>query len=484
MANRSLFSRNSNRHGRICAAITLNNAMRSKKEKVAIVSVVASGSLAAAKFAVGVAIGSLALISDALHSLIDLGATLVTWFAVRVADRPPDAEHHYGHGKVESVAALAESALLFLLAGGVAVEAVTRLQTGGSLVTFSVIPFVVLGIEMAVNAWRARALLQVARETKSEALEADSLHFASDFFGSIPVIIGLSLSAYGYSWGDPVAAIAVAILISVLGFRMGRRTLATLVDTAPKGAADKVEDEIRKIPGVVAVERVRVRMVGPRYFIDAAVALPRTFPPDQFATVKTSIEETVTGLFENADVTVTTTPIALDNESMMDRIFVIARNRALAVHHVTVHEIRGRLAISLDLEVDGKMTLSAAHERADGLEQAIEHELGADVEVETHIEPLQAQDALGREAPPERVEAVRIVLCELAAASRVVRDVHDVRVRETDEGEIVNFHCRIDPSLTVQTVHENVDALERALKQRSSSIKRVIGHAEPMRQPS
>lgn len=453
--------------------------MASKKEKVAIVSVVASGSLAAVKFTVGVAIGSLALISDALHSLIDLGATLVTWFAVRVADRPPDAEHHYGHGKVESVAALAESALLFLLAGGVAVEAVKRLQTGSELVAFSYIPFAVLGVEMAVNAWRARALLRVARETKSEALEADSLHFTSDFFGSIPVIIGLALSAYGYSWGDPVAAIAVAILISVLGFRMARRTLATLVDTAPEGAADQVEAAVRKVDGVVEVERVRVRMVGPRYFIDTAVALPRTFPPDQFALVKATIQQVVTRLFEGADVTVTMTPIALDNETMMDRIFVIARNRALAVHHVTVHGIKDRLAISLDLEVDGKMTLSAAHEQADGLENAITAELGTDVEVETHIEPLQAEDARGREAPPERVQAVQIALAELAAEGHVVRDVHDVRVRETDEGEIVNFHCRVDPALSVQTVHENVDAIERALTQRSVSIKRVIGHAEP-----
>jgi cation diffusion facilitator family transporter len=455
--------------------------MASKKEKVAIVSVFASGSLAAAKFAIGVAIGSLALISDALHSLIDLGATLVTWFAVRVADRPPDAEHHYGHGKVESVAALAESALLFLLAGGVAVEAVSRLQTGGALVTFSVIPFAVLGIEMAVNAWRARTLLQVARETKSEALEADSLHFASDFFGSIPVIIGLALSAYGYSWADPVAAIAVAVLISVLGFRMGRRTLATLVDTAPEGVADKVEVEIRKVAGVVAVKRVRARMVGPRYFIDAAVALPRTLPSDQVAKVGTNIQQAVTKLFEDADVTVTTTPIALDNESMMDRIFVIARNKALAVHHVTVHELQDRLAVSLDLEVDGKLTLRAAHALADDLEHAIAGELGTDVEVETHIEPLQAEDASGREAPPERVEAVRMALAELAAEGRVIRDVHDVRVRETDEGEIVNFHCRVDPELSVQAVHENVDALERALKERSAPIKRVIGHAEPMR---
>jgi cation diffusion facilitator family transporter len=458
--------------------------MASKKEKVAIISIFASGSLAAAKFVIGVAIGSLALISDALHSLIDLGATLVTWFAVRVGDRPPDEEHHYGHGKVESVAALGASALLFLLAGGVAVEAVKRLQTGSSLVTFSIIPFIVLGIEMAVNAWRARALLKVARETKSQALEADSLHFASDFFGSIPVICGLALSAYGYSWADPLAAIAVAVLISVLGFRMARRTVATLVDTAPEGVANKVEAEIRKIAGVVEVERVRVRMVGPRYFIDAAVKLPRTFPSDQSAMVKAEIQQAVTGLFEEADeidVTVVTTPIALDNESMMDRVMVIARNRGLAVHHVTVHDLKEQLAISLDLEVDGSLTLRAAHELADGLEAAIAAELGPGVEVETHIEPLQPKETPGREAPPERVNAVQIALSEFAAKTRTIRDVHDVRVRETEEGEIVNFHCHVDPGMSVQTVHENVDALERALKAHSSLIKRVIGHAEPLR---
>lgn len=455
--------------------------MPSRKEKVAIVSIFASGSLAAVKFVVGVAIGSLALISDALHSLIDLGATLVTWIAVRISDRPPDAEHHYGHGKIESIAALAASALLFLLAGGVAVEAVKRLQTGGASVTFSIIPFVVLGVEMAVNAWRARALMKVARETKSQALEADSLHFASDFFGSIPVMIGLALAAYGYDWADPVAALVVAVLISVLGFRMVRRTLATLVDTAPDGAADKVEAAIRKVAGVVEVERVRVRMVGPRYFIDAAVSLPRTFPADRIAATKATVQQAVTGLFDDADVTVVTTPIALDNETVLDRVMVIARNRALAVHHVTVHTIQDRLAVALDLEVDGKLALSAAHELADGLENAIAAELGPEVEVETHIEPLQSQDAAGRDAPPERVVAVQVALSELAAHNRALRNVHDVRVRETDDGEIVNFHCTVDPALSVQDVHEKVDTLERALRARSPSIKRVIGHAEPMR---
>ncbi|HEX5508123.1 MAG TPA: cation transporter dimerization domain-containing protein, partial [Pseudolabrys sp.] len=163
-------------------------------------------------------------------------------------------------------------------------------------------------------------------------------------------------------------------------------------------------------------------------------------------------------------------------------VMVIARNQALAVHHVTVHDIRDKLSVSLDLEVDGKLSLAAAHELADQLENAIAAELGADVEVETHIEPLQAQDELGREAPPERVRAVQLTLAEIAAEGRTVCDVHDVRVRETDEGEIVNFHCRVDPRLSVRAVHEKVDEIERALQQRSPSIKRVIGHAEPIKQ--
>jgi cation diffusion facilitator family transporter len=445
------------------------------------VSAVASGSLAVAKFVVGVAIGSLALITDALHSLIDLGATLITWFAVRVGDRPPDEEHHYGHGKIESIAALGQSAMLFLLAGGVTVEAVQRLQTGSAPIAFSYIPFLVLGVEMVVNAWRARAVLKVVRETKSQALEADSLHFASDFFGSIPVIIGLALSAYGFSWADPAAAFAVGIVVAVLGIRMGRHTIATLVDTAPAGVAEKVEAAVAKLQDVAGVARVRARMVGPRYFIDVTTMLPRTLSAEQAATVKENIQGAVAQLLGDADVTVATTPTALDNESMMDRILVIARNRALAVHHVTVHDIEDRLSVSLDLEVDGKLSLRAAHDIADGLEKAIAAELGADVEVETHIEPLQAVSLLGREAPPERVQAVQMTLSELAAEGQVVRDVHDVRVRETDEGEIVNFHCRVDPELPVQTMHESVDALERTLRARSPSIKRVIGHAEPMR---
>jgi cation diffusion facilitator family transporter len=453
--------------------------MASEKEKVAIVSVVASGSLAVAKFVVGVMIGSLALISDALHSLIDLGATLVTWFAVRVADRPPDAEHHYGHGKVESIAALIETALLFLLAGGVAVEAVKRLQSGEAEVVFSYVPFVVLGIEMTVNAWRARALLRVARETRSQALEADALHFASDFFGSIPVIVGLILSAYGLSWGDPAAALVVALLISVLGIRLGKRTIETLVDTAPAGVVERVTAIARKVRGVVAVERIRARQVGPKLFVELEIGVSRTLPLDRVDDLRASVENAIKRAMPEAEPTVNITPRALDDETVLERVMVIARNRALAVHHVTVHSLADKLSVSLDLEVDGGLSISAAHEIASGLEAAVRDELGPAVEVESHIEPLQVGDKDGRDATRERIEDVQGALSGLGAGLTMLRNVHEVRVRETAEGEVVNFHCDVDAQLTVSEVHELVDELERGLRRRYSNIKRVIGHAEP-----
>jgi divalent metal cation (Fe/Co/Zn/Cd) transporter len=159
---------------------------------------------------------------------------------------------------------------------------------------------------------------------------------------------------------------------------------------------------------------------------------------------------------------------------------VIARNHALAVHHVTVHALENRLAVSLDLEVDGALTLGAAHEVASGLEQAIRDELGPTVEVDTHIEPLQPHDEPGREAPPARVADVRQALSEIATNVDQVGEIHDVRVREAEGGEVVNFHCHIDADVKVSQMHEKVDDLERALRRRFPQIKRVIGHAEPI----
>jgi cation diffusion facilitator family transporter len=456
----------------------MSNPVPNAKSGVAAVSIFASAGMAVAKFVVGIAIGSLALISEALHSSVDVVATIITWMVVRVSDRPADEEHHYGHGKLESISALGVIAMLYVLAGGILVESYSRLREGVPPPTISAVPFVVLLIDIAVNFWRAQALHRAAHATKSQALAADALHFASDVLGSIAVIIGLALTGLGYSWGDAAAAIGVAIMIALLGLRLARSTVETLLDRAPEGASEKARAAISAIPGVLDIERLRVRMVGTTHFIDAVVQVPRTYPMDRVEEIKRKAQASVSNALDDADLTFTAVPVARNNESVRERIMVIARNSGLAVHHVTVHDLGGRLTVSIDLEVDGEMALTAAHGIAHELERNIRDEFGEDVEVDTHIEPLEPELPLGTDAAPERVEAIKTALSRFAANTSI-HDIHNVRVRDTEAGEIVNFHCRAAPSMSVIKVHENVDEIERALRRAFPTVKRVISHAEP-----
>ena len=456
----------------------MGHPVHTAKSRVAAISIFASAGMAATKFVVGIAIGSLALISEALHSSVDVIATVITWLVVRVSDLPADAEHNYGHGKIESLSALGVIAMLYVLSGGILVESWSRLSEGAVPPKLSAIPFIVLLIDIAVNFWRARALHRAARDTRSQALAADALHFASDVLGSIAVIIGLALSGLGYAWGDAAAAIAVAIMIAVLGFRLGRSTVETLLDRAPEGAPERASAAIRNLPGVIDIERLRVRMVGPTHFIDATVQVPRTFPIDRVEEIKRRAQAAVGQAFGDADLTFTAVPVARNNESVRERIMVIARNSGLAIHHVTVHDLGGRLTVSIDLEVDGDMALTAAHDVAQELERNILEEFGEDVEVDTHIEPLEPELPLGTDAAPERVAAIAAALSRIAADG-AISDIHSVRVRDTEAGEIVNFHCRAAPSMSVIKVHDNVDAIEHALRRAFPTVKRVISHAEP-----
>ena len=456
----------------------MNHPDHSAKSRVAAISIFASAGMAAAKFVVGIGIGSLALISEALHSSVDVVATVITWLVVRVSDRPADHEHHYGHGKIESLSALGVIAMLYVLAGGILVESWSRLREGAPAPTISAVPFVVLVIDIAVNFWRARALHRTARDTKSQALAADALHFASDVLGSIAVMIGLGLSGLGYAWGDSAAAVGVAVMIALLGLRLARSTVETLLDRAPEGASEKAIAAISAVPGVVGVERLRVRMVGSTHFIDAIVQVPRTYPIDRVEQIKRKAQEAVARALDDADLTFTAVPVARDNESIRERIMVIARNSGLAIHHVTVHDLGGKLTVSIDLEVDGEMALDQAHDIAHGLERNIRDEFGEDVEVDTHIEPLEPELPLGVDAAPCRVEIITTALSRYAADG-AIHDIHSVRVRDTDAGEIVNFHCRAAPSMSVIKVHEGVDEIERALRRAFPTVKRVISHAEP-----
>jgi cation diffusion facilitator family transporter len=453
-----------------------------EKERVAFGSILASAGLAISKAVVGIATGSLAILSEAAHSLVDCAAAIMTYFAVRISDKPADEEHQYGHGKFESVTALAETALLFLISGIVFWEVGRRLFTGEAhAVEATFAAFAVILVSIVVDFFRARALNRVAKATSSQALEADALHFSSDMWSSIAVLIGLGGVALGYQWMDSAAALVVAVFICVAGWRLGRRTVDALTDVAPQGAARSAERAALAVAGVVDVERVRIRPVGPKLFVELEAGVNRTLPLDRVEALKRDVTAAVCAAMgaKDVEVIVTTLPRALNSESITERVIVIARNRGLAVHHVTVHDIEGRLSVSLDLELEGNLPLGDAHEIADALEDAIQRDLGADVEVETHNEPLQPDGLSGRDAPAAVTAEIAQTMRGWTGAAGKIRDVHDVRVRHTPNGLIVNFHCRADPALSVEAVHDAVDELERRLYEQRRDVHRAIGHAEP-----
>ncbi len=452
-----------------------------RKETAALASIGASALITVAKLVAGLLSGSLALLSEAGHALLDTGATIITYFAVRAAGKPADEEHHYGHGKIEAVAALAETGLLAVLAFVVALEAARRLI--GNIVepiAAGWLAFGVLGMSICIDLVRWRALSKISRETRSDALAADALHFSSDLFASIAVVAGLLATRLGYPQGDGVAAIVVSVFIATASYRLGRRTIDTLVDAAPQGLAERVRMAAASVAGVVGVESVRLRPAGAEVFGEICINVARTLPLERVARVSEAVAAAIRHEAVEVTPTITANPVALDNESALERVLLISARRRVAVHHVTIQDVAGKRSVSLDLEIDGVMALGAAHDIASGLEVAIQQELGDDVEVETHIEPMQASELSGEDANPATVNDMIAVLSQAAGAGPL-SNVHDVRARSTANGFVVNYHCRAPMQMSVEAVHSAVDELDRKLRLAFPEVTRVVGHAEPSR---
>ena len=461
----------------------LQALMASEKQKVALVSLVASAILAAAKLVAAAFTGSLGILSEAIHGLLDTGVTAITLAAVRVSDRPPDDIHHFGHAKVESIAALTGTALLFITTGWIVYESFNRLLTGQVHVEVAWWAVAIVAGSIVIDYNRARALNRVARATSSEALAADALHFGTDMWSSIVVLVGLAAAWAGYPWADSVAALAVAAFVALAGYRLGKRTLDTLLDAAPLGTTAVIERLADETRGVLDLKRLRVRPAGATLFVDADITVRRTLPFDRVADIQRRFVEAVRGAYPNSDVSVTVHPVALDDETVFDKVNLIAARAGRPIHHLTVQHVGDKLSVSFDLELDRNMDFTTAHDAATALENAISDELGEEVEVESHIEPLHVDKLSGEEAPAAVHDEIEAQLKQLSHGDSLLTDIHDVRARKTEHGLFVTFHCHVGALETVEAEHDAVDALESALKEDMPQVRRVIAHAEPHKRP-
>jgi cation diffusion facilitator family transporter len=448
------------------------------KRRAALMSVATSAGLTLLKLAAGFASGSLALISEGAHNALDIAASGLTYFAVRVSDKPADEGHPFGHAKVEAVAALAQTAFLFALSVGVAVMAARRLGNPAEIEA-DVFAFAAVVVSIVVDLFRYRALRRVARETGSHALEADALHYSGDLVASALVLVGLVATRAGLPAADAVAAIGVAVFIAFSGYRLGQSTLSSLLDAAPEGLADDVRQTLAQVSGVAGVDYLRLRSNGPGAVGELGLYVSRTLPLEGVAAIRERARTALARKWPRMKLTIAANPLALDDETVLERVQMIAARRRLFVHHVTIQRIGARIVVSLDLEVDGEMSLGDAHEVASALEQAIQADFEGAVEVDTHIEPLDGRELKGEEADPALTAEVEARLIRRAEATKLLRDIHHVRLRKAGAVFYGVFHCRADRNASVEAVHAEVDALERAARSEFPMISRIIGHAEP-----
>ncbi len=450
------------------------------KQRVALSSVLASGFMATTKLAVGLLTGSLGILAEAAHSLLDLGAALLTYVAVRVSDRPPDESHPYGHAKVESVSALAETALLFLTSVWIVYEAVERLLAEHVVVQSTWWAAGVIVLAIVIDFLRARALTTVARATKSQALEADALHFSSDMLSSAVVLAGLGLVRIGWPQGDAVAALGVAGFVCIAGWRLGKRTIDVLIDTAPEGIANRIRELAGAMPAVVRIDRVRVRSAGASLFVDLEVAVSRGHSLERVNDIRCALADAIAAAHPEAEVAISTRPIAVAEEGIIDRVRLTAAKHGVAVSRIGVQFVGGQPAISLTLEIAAHWTLGDAHTAATEFENAIRNEIGSVIEVETHIEPALAEDGDAGDVLATELAALTGRVLAIAQDHPGIQDIHKVRARRSGNGLFVTLHCRLFREATMETVHAAVDDFEQDLLRRLRDVRRVVVHAEPL----
>ncbi len=458
--------------------------MRREKKAVALNSIYAAVGITLLKVIVGITSGSLGILSEAAHSGLDLVAAAITYFSVRVSDKPADADHQYGHGKVENFSAFIETGLLLLTCLWIVYEACKRLFFHSVEIEPSVWAFAVMAASMIADYWRSRRLKRIADKYDSQALHADALHFSTDIWSSAVVILGLGLvvagRGYAQPWmskADPIAALFVACIVVQVSWRLARQTIDALLDAAPAGVRNRIIQEVRRVDGVLEVDRVRIRKGGNRYFADVSVAMSRNVTFQKSEQVSREVASRVGSVLPDADVVVNAVSRASRQESLFDKIRAVATRNNLNVHDISVQDIEGRLHVEQHVELDERLSLKEAHDRVTRLESEMKQDIGEISSILTHIESepatIETSDGVVR-APgvEQKLQSVKANFPEIV-------DMHDLMFKRVSGRLYLSLHCTMEDDLPLSRVHDIQTALEGRFRQEVPELFRVLIHPEP-----
>jgi len=460
----------------------MTSEANAEKTRVAAGSVAVATFLTGTKLIVGLATGSLGILSEAAHSGLDLVAAAMTWWAVTVSGRPADAEHPYGFQKIENLSALFETLLLLVTCIWILYEAVERLFFKAVPIEVNAWSFGVILVSIVLDFTRSRMLYRVAKKTHSQALEADALHFSSDIASSAVVLVGLLFAKLGFPMADPIAAMSVAILVCVICFRLGWSAIEKLSDKVPSDHVERAAAAAMGVPGVLGVWDVRVREAGDRHFVDLKISVSHSAAFGEAHAVTDAVEKALQTVFRGADVVVHAEPAPRAGEGLWDRAHALAGESGGRVHDLTLLGTPGGLEMDLHLEWPPETPFAEAHRRATLLEEALQEADERLTAVNIHLEPAEERPASGREvtaAHPALVATIRAA----AAGIRPVLACTGVRLREWDGRWAVAVTVTLPPDLALPEVHEATGRVEERVLALDPRLARVVVHAEPAESP-
>jgi cation diffusion facilitator family transporter len=462
-----------------------------EKRWVALTSLLAAVLLTSTKLAVGLWTNSLGILSEALHSGLDLAAAAVTLWAVRVSAQPADREHTYGHGKFENLSALFETLLLLATCVWIIYEAMHRLffSDGAVEVDPSIWAFLVVGGSIAIDYSRSRALKRVAKKYSSQALEADALHFSTDIWSSLVVFCGLLgvLAAKQYpEWpwlmhADAVAALGVALIVVWVSLQLGKKSIDDLLDRIPRELRAKALAAARLVPGVEGVGQIRLRRSGPEVFVDVALFVGRAAAFEQAHEIADRAEAAVRAVLPGADVVVHVEPVESSDEDLTTTIRVTAARHGLGAHAIRIYDDDRRRSVELHLEVKESLTLEEAHAQVSQFERALREAVPGLRRIVSHIEPAGDSSAILKVEPAGKLR-VEAALAEFVAAHPGKFKPHNVQVQLVAGELAVSLHCTLAPSTAITDAHDFTVRLEDHLRARIKHLGRVVIHVEPQKQ--
>ncbi len=461
----------------------MDETLRNKKKiNIAISSMLAAIFIVVMKFLAAYFSGSLGVLSELFHSSIDLIATIATIISVKYSSKPPDEMHNYGHEKIESFSALFQVIILVGMCAYLIYESIERIINHVP-VNISIFTFFVIIICILIDISRSRALKKVAIETKSQALEADSLHFTSDIWSSVVVLIGMVFTYFNLTpLADPVSAIIVSVLIVIATFRLTKKAFDALMDRVPSGLREKISKEVSTMEGVEGVKKIRIRSSGSKIFIDMVILIARTKLFSQTHEIMDSVERKIKEIAPDSDIVIHSEPTVTQNETINDKIRLIVNHEGFKCHDIFSHKIDKEIYSELHVEIDDTNDLDFAHKKISALEEKIKNEIPLISKIKIHLDEPSELLFDTTDVTSKSNELIRNIE-NILKDKNYIKKYYDIKVVNSNDKLRISLNCEFDKNFTFEEVHEKVTILESKIylhiKELYPNLSNVIIHAEP-----